>query len=134
MLFDECVATDKGGCGGTRYGCGGLDWERAYTSNDKFMCQGSNSWPCDDVGYYCPYWGCVSWATWQRAKHAALYHKGKAAPDYTHGTYNPVNFNVLKLSDWSLGQIISIRINGKGLDLGSLMNLKLVTVTHETSS
>jgi hypothetical protein len=51
MLFDACAAIDKGG-----YSCGGLDWERAYTSNDKCMCQGDNSWPCDDVSfYYCLY-------------------------------------------------------------------------------
>jgi hypothetical protein len=33
------------------------------------MCWGDNSWPHDEAGYYyCPYWSCVSWATWQRAK------------------------------------------------------------------
>jgi hypothetical protein len=36
--FDACAAVDKGGCGGTGCGCGGLAWERAYTSNDKYMC------------------------------------------------------------------------------------------------
>jgi hypothetical protein len=57
IFFDACV-----GCG-----CGGLAWERAYMSNDKYMCQEDNYWLCDDVGfYYCPYWGCVSWATWQK--------------------------------------------------------------------
>jgi hypothetical protein len=45
-----------------------------------------------------------------------------------------VNFTVLKPSDWALGHIIGIRIDGKGLDPGSLMHLKLVTVTHESSS
>jgi hypothetical protein len=29
MLFDACVAIDKGGCGGTGCGCGGLVWERS---------------------------------------------------------------------------------------------------------
>jgi hypothetical protein len=104
-------------------------------SNDKYMCWGDNSWPCDDVGsYYCPYWSCVSWATWQGAKHAALLHKGKAAPDCTHGTYNPVNFTVLKPSDWTQEHIIGIKIDAKDLDPGSLIYLKLVTVTHESSS
>jgi hypothetical protein len=96
MLFDACVAIDKGGCGGTSCGCGGLAWERAYMSNEKYMCQGDNSWPCDDVGsYYCLYWGCVSWATWQRARHTALLHKGTAAPNCTRGTCKAVNFTVL---------------------------------------
>jgi hypothetical protein len=134
MFFDACVAIDKGGYGGIGYGCGGLAWERAYTSSDKYMCQGDNSWPCDGMGsYYCPYWGCVSWATWQRAKYAVL-HKGKAAPDCTCGTCNSINFTVFKPSKWTQGHVISIRIEGKGLDLWSLMHLKLVTVTHENSS
>jgi hypothetical protein len=101
MLFDACVAIDKGGCEGT--GCEGLARERAYISNDKYKCQGDNSWPCDDVGsYYCPYWSCVSWATWQRGKHAASFTKGKL-PDCTHSTCNPINFTVLKPSDCTRG-------------------------------
>jgi hypothetical protein len=31
LLFDACVAIDKL-CGGTGSGCGGLGWERTYTS------------------------------------------------------------------------------------------------------
>jgi hypothetical protein len=38
MLFDACVAIDQGGCGGISRGWG-LTWERAYTSDDKYMCQ-----------------------------------------------------------------------------------------------
>jgi hypothetical protein len=76
----------------------------------------------------------VSWATWQRAKNAALLHKGKAASCCTRGTCNPVNFTALKPSDWTQGHVIGIRIDGKGLDPGSLMHLKLVTVTHKISS
>jgi hypothetical protein len=42
-------------------GYGGLAWERAYMSNDKYKCQGG--WLCEDVGWHCcPYWSCVSWA------------------------------------------------------------------------
>jgi hypothetical protein len=62
---------------------------------------------------------CVSRATRQRAKYAALLHKDKAAPDCTRGTCNPVNFTVLiKPSDWTAGHVISMRIVGKGLTLG----------------
>jgi hypothetical protein len=60
--------------------------------------------------------------------------QGEAASDCTHGTCNPVNFTVLKPSDWTQGRTIGIRIDGKGLDPGSLMHLKLVTVTHKSSS
>jgi hypothetical protein len=60
MFFDACAAIDQGRCGGIDCGCGGLTWERTYLSNNKYMCWGDNSWPCDDVGsYYCPYWDCV---------------------------------------------------------------------------
>jgi hypothetical protein len=43
MLFDACVAIDKGGCEATGCGCGGLAKERAYTSYEKYMCWGDNS-------------------------------------------------------------------------------------------
>jgi hypothetical protein len=122
-------------CGGTGCGCGGLAWERACTSEDKCTCQGDNAWPRDDVGsYYCPYWGCVSWATWQRAKQAASFTKGTAAPDCTPGTWNPVNFTVLKTSDLTRGHIIVVKRDGKGFHPGTRMHLKLVTGTHESSS
>jgi hypothetical protein len=42
----------------------------------------------------------------ERIKHAALLHKGTAAPNCTPGTSNPVNFTVLKPSDWKRGHII----------------------------
>jgi hypothetical protein len=100
MLFDAYAAIDQGGWGGIGCGCGGLAWERAYTSTIMYMCQGDNSWPCDGVcSYYCPYWGCVSWATWQRAKYTALLHKGITAPNCNPSTCNPVNFIVLKPSN-----------------------------------
>jgi hypothetical protein len=80
MLFHACVAIDQDGYKGVGCGCGGLDWERASTSDEKCMCRRGDSWPCDDVGYYCPYWNCVLWATREKTKHAALFHKGTAAP------------------------------------------------------
>jgi hypothetical protein len=60
--------------------------------------------------------------------------QGEAAPDCSHGTCNLVNFTVLKPSDWTRGQIISISIDGKDLDHGNWMHLKLVTVTHGSFS
>jgi hypothetical protein len=60
LLFDACAAIDKL-CGGTGCGCGGLGWERTCTSNEKYVCRGDNSWPCNNKGYhFCPYWSCVS--------------------------------------------------------------------------
>jgi hypothetical protein len=40
VFFDACAGIDKGGCGAIGCGCGGLAWERAYTSNDNYMCWG----------------------------------------------------------------------------------------------
>jgi hypothetical protein len=37
MLFDTGAAIDKGRCGGRGCGCGGLMWEKAYTSNDVYV-------------------------------------------------------------------------------------------------
>jgi hypothetical protein len=95
MFLDVCVAI-----GQDRVGCESLAWERTYTSNDKYICQGD--WPCYDVGWhYCPYWSCVSWVTWQMAEHSsALLHKGMTTPDCTLGTCNPINFTILNPTDW----------------------------------
>jgi hypothetical protein len=58
LLFDACVAINKL-CEDTGCGFGGLGWERSYTSNKKYMCQGDNYW-CNNEGYhFCPYWSCV---------------------------------------------------------------------------
>jgi hypothetical protein len=81
-----------------------------------------------------PYWSCVSQATWESTKHAALLHKRTGAPNCIPGTYIPVNFTVLKPSAWTLAHVIGIRINKKGLDPRTLMHLKVVTITHEISS
>jgi hypothetical protein len=89
----------------------------------------------NNVGsYYCPYWSCVSRATWQKAEHTVLFCKGTAAPDCASGTCKPINFTALKPSDWKQGYIVSIRIDGKGLDPRTLMHLKLVTITHKSPS
>jgi hypothetical protein len=36
VLFDACVAIDKLR-GGTGCGCGGVGWEKTYTSNEKYL-------------------------------------------------------------------------------------------------
>jgi hypothetical protein len=56
------------------------------------------------------------------------------APNCTPLTCNTVNFTVLKPSDWTQGHVIGIRIEKKGLDPGTLMHLKVVTIIHEISS
>jgi hypothetical protein len=136
LSFDACVAIDKGYrlCGRTACGCGGLGWERAHTSIEKYMCLRDNSWPCGDEAYhFCPYWICVSWATWHGAQHSVLFQKDTTTSNCSQGTCNPVNVTVLKPSDWTQGQIISIRIDGQGFRPGTLLHLKLITVTLKSS-
>jgi hypothetical protein len=65
-------------------------------------------------------------------KYTALLHKGTAAPNYIPGTCIPANFSVLKPS--TQGKVINIKIDKKGLDPESLIHLKLVTITPESSS
>jgi hypothetical protein len=73
VFFDACAAIDQGGCGGT--GC--LAWERDYMSNDKHMCQGDNTWPCDDGTPITVPLGLYVMATRQREEHTALFCKGQ---------------------------------------------------------
>jgi hypothetical protein len=137
LLLDTCATIDKL-CGSTGCGCRGLGWERTYTSNEKYMCQegtyNNNNNNNSNEGYhFCPYWSCVSWATSHGATHSALLQKGTTTPSCSQGICNPVNFTVLKPSDWTQAQIISIRTDGEGFDPGTLLYLKLTTVTHESS-
>jgi hypothetical protein len=50
------------------------------------------------------------------------------------GACNPINFTLLKPSDWEQGCTVSIKINGMGYDPSTLLHFKLITVTHESSS
>jgi hypothetical protein len=72
--------------------------------HDKYMCPDPCSGSRSGRGWhYCAYWSCVSWATWQKAGHSALLHKGTPISNCTLGKCNPVNFTVLKTSDWEQG-------------------------------
>jgi hypothetical protein len=101
------------------------------------MCWGDKSWLSNNEGYhFCPYWSCVSWATWHRATQLTPFQKGvtttTTTPNCSQGNCNPINFTVLKPPGWTQGQIISIRIDGQGFDPETLLHLKLTTVTHES--
>jgi hypothetical protein len=68
-----------------------------------------------------------------KKKYAALLHK-EGCPKLHSWSCNPLNFTVLKPSDWTWGYAIGIGINEKGLNPGTLMPLKVVTVIHKSSS
>jgi hypothetical protein len=68
------------------------------------------------------------------AEHSALLCKGLTASNCTFGTSNPENFTTLKSLDWEQSHIVSIKINEKGIDPGTLLHFKLITITYESSS
>jgi hypothetical protein len=135
LFYDVCAAIEQGGCGGIDCDCGGLAWDRAYMLHGKYMCPDSHDGSCSGAGWhYCTYWSCVSWSTWQKTGHSALLHKGTPTPNCTLGNFTPVNFPILKPSDWELGCTVSIKINGKGYYSGTLLHLMLITINHGSSS
>jgi hypothetical protein len=134
MLFDACAAIDKGGCGGIGCGCG-AELGREPICQMISVCARETTLGRGMV------WvliialiGVVFHGPHGRG-HTSLLHKGTtAAPDCTGSTCNPVNFTVLKPSDWTWGHIIGIKTDKKGLDPEILMCLKVVTITRESSS
>jgi hypothetical protein len=56
-------------------------WERANRLHDKYVSRDHQLGISLCASYeqlYCPYWGCVVWATWQRKGATALLQKGEA--------------------------------------------------------
>jgi hypothetical protein len=122
---------------------GGLAWERTYRLNNKYVCLEDDSWTSSCIYYeqlYCPYWGCERWAIWLEGEvhtsheTAILLQKREATPDYTLGAYKPVNFTIFTLNEtgWEVGKKFGILINGKGIDLSTLLHFQLIT--HKSSS
>jgi hypothetical protein len=64
----------------------------------------------------------------------SILQSGVATSNCSLGTCNPMNFTILKPSNWEQGLKIDIMIDGRGLHPRSLLHLKLVAVTHESSS
>jgi hypothetical protein len=78
IYFDVCAAIAKNTA--TWGYCGGLPGKGpiGYMTN---MCPETTSLVSVCASYeqlYCPYWGCVVWATWQRKGATALLQKGEA--------------------------------------------------------
>ncbi|VFV30149.1 Hypothetical predicted protein [Lynx pardinus] len=80
------------------------------------MCEGSGMcgfWP-QTTEFFCPFWSCVTWATWQTKDKMALLQKGVAESNCQSGTCNPVNFTILDPgnSKWKMDCQIGILIYG----------------------
>ena len=83
VVFDACEAMD-GSWTSTRP-CGSLSWEREYRLQDTYMCDSSATtvWNGgqDVMSFYCSYWGCESWTTWDKGDKTTVLHKDMAPPD-----------------------------------------------------
>ncbi|XP_042096426.1 endogenous retrovirus group 3 member 1 Env polyprotein [Ovis aries] len=135
VYFDACAAIGKNPKGVTN--CGSLSWERTYTNNDKYMCQlASPRSSCyGDPWFYCPYWSCVTWATWEYKSKIARLQKGTASPSCKLGTCNPVNFTIFNPGDlkWKTGVKIGIYIHGTGADPGTVLEFRHISVLLQSS-
>lgn len=122
LTFDACKAISYG-----PDKCGGLNWERSYMLEHKYMGYSGNWWSgCEaDDWYYVPYWSCVKWATWQTSDTTAKLEKGVGKSDCKSHECNPVNFIILKPQDWDSqgwwNKAFGILIDGKGSDPGVLL-------------
>jgi hypothetical protein len=56
------------------------------------------------------------------------FKKRVAASNCSLGTHKSINFAILNPSDWDQGSKIGIIIDGKGLDPGTILHLKLVII------
>nr|AEO17024.1 envelope glycoprotein [Dasyprocta leporina] len=145
LYFDACAAINSANeanklypptGGETKFplvGCGGLGWERDYSNNEKYMCPWKGDW-CSGIGEFgCVYWSCVGQATWQKG---SSLKRLKPPPSCSLGTCNPVTLNILDPQDpeWEEGKDFGLRIDGRGLDPGTVVHIKRRTYTLATSS
>nr|AEO17025.1 envelope glycoprotein [Hydrochoerus hydrochaeris] len=145
LYFDACAAINSANEANKLYppiggeakfplvGCGGLEWERDYSNNEKYMCPWKGDW-CSGIGEFgCVSWSCVGQATWQKG---SSLERLKPPPSCTLGTCNPVTFNIPDPQDpeWEEGKDFGLRIDGPGLDPGTVVHIKRRTYTPAISS
>nr|AEO17027.1 envelope glycoprotein [Echimys chrysurus] len=145
LYFDACAAINSANEANNLYpsrggetvfpfaGCGGLEWEREYSNNEKYMCPWKGDW-CSTVGEFgCAYWSCVGQATWEKG---SSLKRLKPPPSCTLGTCNPVSLNILDPQDpeWEEGKDFGLRIDGQGLDPGTVVHIRRHTYIPATSS
>lgn len=134
VYFDECAAIGKNPL--NVINCGSLSWEQTYTHNDKYMCELAFPNSCyGDNWAYCPFWSCVTWATWEVNSKIARLQKGTASPNCKPGTCNPVNFTIFHPGDsqWKTGIKISIYIHGTGVDPGTVLEFHHISILLQDS-
>ncbi|XP_060549440.1 endogenous retrovirus group 3 member 1 Env polyprotein-like [Pantherophis guttatus] len=126
LTFDACNLINRGGYYQTR--CGGLDWEREYMFNSKYMCLKTRSKPdCHiaDTYNWCPYKSCVSKTD---STQAISLRNGVAASNCPLGKCNPVVLT-FHHSLWSMNRDgafadYGFQIDGRGRDPGAKIRIK----------
>ncbi|XP_060549331.1 endogenous retrovirus group 3 member 1 Env polyprotein-like [Pantherophis guttatus] len=135
LVFDACRFTQW------PTQCGTLNWQRYYIHQDKYICP--QKWPRQYKGKnecnapderYCPYWSCIAWATWQTVskQSSAVLKIVSVKSDCSKGSCNLLNFTIFNpehfISQW--GPQFGIRICGSGKDPGTLIYLRLLTMSE----
>uniref|UniRef100_A0A670ZB44 Envelope glycoprotein n=1 Tax=Pseudonaja textilis TaxID=8673 RepID=A0A670ZB44_PSETE len=133
ILFDICKAVQwPTSCGTT------LSWHRTYSQSDIYICPYQNpgergKWDCSsNVGErFCPYWGCVLWATYKNSGRGTNLHITRAlqSDDCTIYNCNWVNITIPNPQTWinKYGPTLGIRIYAQGTDPGGIIHLSIET-------
>lgn len=111
-------------------GCGGLEWEREYLRNDRYICSGKLGPSCAGEEWnYCPNWRCAAWGTWGMKNQDAILQSLASSSSCTVGSCTPVNFTIHNpvrfLAQW--GNKFGVHIYGKGSDPGTIVYVSLET-------
>lgn len=123
-------------------GCGGLNWEREYRGNNKYVCLGWEEEPklkrgfCSDPeNWFCDSWGCPNlfypgYGTfnWDKVPFTQL----PSSPNCQQGTCNPIKYTITDPNhkDWLKGRQVGVRIDGRGKDPGMIVIFKKVCISH----
>uniref|UniRef100_A0A670ZLI0 Envelope glycoprotein n=1 Tax=Pseudonaja textilis TaxID=8673 RepID=A0A670ZLI0_PSETE len=139
-LFDICkIAQWPTSCGTS------LSWHRTYSESDIYICPykhpgNSGKWDCSsNVGErFCPYWGCVLWATYTDSGKGTTISISRAlqSDDCTLYNCNWVNITIPnpQILIQRYGPTLGIRMYAKGTDPGGIIHLSVETRQYATKS
>ncbi|XP_063148928.1 endogenous retrovirus group 3 member 1 Env polyprotein [Candoia aspera] len=141
LKFDVCQVINNNSW--PKGNCGGLGWERHYMLEEKYLCafpfpeghngRAANEPECDAQDWnYCPYWKCVTAATWTQQPMRGLrlkLQKGVAQSDCKIGECNPVIMTLTPVKP--LTYTYGILIYGKGSDPGAIIRLEVKSIIQE---
>ncbi|XP_070610881.1 uncharacterized protein [Erythrolamprus reginae] len=131
LKFDACYYINRNTF--PQGGCGGLEWERSYAINHKYVCA-SGQVDCRPIDHkYCPYWECVTFATWTQGVTGKMQFsltKGMVDPNCKLGQCNPMILSFTPVQVLKSPIPFGLQIDGKGSDPGMVLSLEISTSTH----